>query len=73
METNSASSLGYEIKSYQKTIDKLNDDNQRMKITIAEQSSFKNINGDSSMEKMNLVAVTNQRYLMISPSSLASR
>lgn len=73
METNGASSLGYEIKSYQKTIDRLNNDNQRMKIAIAENSSFRKINGDNSAEKMNLVSVTNQRYLVISSSSLASR
>ena len=73
IETNSVSSLGYEIKSFQKTIDKLNDDNQRMKITIAEKSSFKKISEDSSAEKMNLVGVSDQRYLVISSSNLASR
>ncbi len=72
-ETNGVSSLGYEIKSYQKKIDKLNDDNQRMKIIIAERSSFKNINEDGGAEKMNLVGVSDQRYLLISSSNLASR
>lgn len=73
MEINSASSLGYEIKSYQKKIDILNDENQRMKILIAQESSFKKINESGSAEKMNLVGVTDQRYLTISSSSLASR
>jgi hypothetical protein len=72
-ETNAVASLGYEIKSHQKEIDKLNDENQRMKITIAEESSFKKISEDGSAEKMNLVSVTNQQYLTISSSSLASR
>lgn len=72
-ETNGASSLGYEIKSYQKKIDKLNDDNQRMKIIIAEKSSFKKISENGGAEKINLVGVSDQRYLVISPSSLASR
>ena len=73
METNSASSLGYEIKSYQKKIDALNDENQRMKIIIAEESSFKKISENGSAEKMNLVGVTDQRYLTISSSSVASK
>lgn len=72
-ETNGVSSSGYEIKSYQKKIDKLNDDNQRMKIIIAEKSSFKKISENGSAEKMNLVGVSDQRYLLISSSSLASR
>lgn len=72
-QTNDVSSLGYEIKSYQKMIDKLNDENQRMKIVIAEKSSFKEISEGSSAEKMNLVGVTDQRYLVISSSSVASR
>lgn len=72
-QTNDVSSLGYEIKSYQKTIDRLNDDNQRMKIIIAEKSSFKKISEGAGAEKMNLVGVTDQRYLVISSSSLASR
>jgi len=72
-EINGVSSLGYEIKSYQKKIDKLNDDNQRMKIIIAEKSSFKELSDNSSAEKLNLVSVTDQRYLVISSSSLASR
>ncbi len=72
-ETNGVSSLGYEIKSYQKKIDKLNDENQRMKIIIAEESSFKKIGANGSAEKMNLVGVSEQRYLVISSSSLASR
>lgn len=72
-QTNGASSLGYEIKSHQKIIDKLNDENQRMKIIIAEESSFKKISGNGSAEKMNLVGATDQRYLVISSSSLASR
>lgn len=73
VQTNGVSSLGYEIKSYQKRIDKLNDENQRMKIIIAEESSFKKINENGSAEKMNLVGMADQRYLVISSSSLASR
>lgn len=73
IETNSASSLGYEIKSYQKQIDNFNDENQRMKIAIAEKSSFKEISDNDSVKKMNFVSVSNQRYLVISSSSLASR
>lgn len=72
-QTNGVSSLGYEIKFYQKQIDKLNDENQRMKINIAEKSSFKKISENGSAEKMNLVSVSDQRYLLISSSSLASR
>lgn len=72
-QTNAASSLGYEIKSYQKKIDKLTGENQKMKIIIAEKSSFKKISENGSAEKMNLVSVTDQRYLLISSSSLASR
>lgn len=72
-ETNSVSSLGYEIKSYQKIIDKIKDDNQRMKINIAEKSSFKKISENNSAEKMNLVIASGQSYLTISSSSLASR
>lgn len=72
-ETNGASSLGYEMKSYQKKIDRLSAENQRMKIIMAEKSSFKKISEDSSADKMNLVSVSNQRYLTITSSSLASR
>lgn len=72
-ETNAVSSLGYEIKTHQKEIDKLNDENQRMKIIIAEESSFKKISENGSAEKMNLVGVVDQRYLVVSSSSLASR
>jgi hypothetical protein len=72
-QTNDVSSLGYEIKSYQKMIDKLSNENQRMKITIAEKSSFKKISEDGSAAKMNLVGVTDQHYLVISSSSVASR
>lgn len=72
-ETNGISSLGYEMKSYQKQIDKLSDDNQRMKITVAEESSFKKISENDRMEKMNLVSIKDWQYLLISSSSLASR
>lgn len=72
-ETNGISSLGYEMKSYQKQIDKLSDDNQRMKITVAEEYSFKKISENDRMEKMNLVSIKDRQYLLISSSSLASR
>lgn len=72
-EINGVSSLGYEIKSYQKKIDKLSDENQRMKIIIAEKSSFKKISENGGAEKNNLVGVSDQRYLLISSSGLASR
>lgn len=72
-EINGTSSMGYDIKSYQKKIDELNNDNRRMKIIIAEESSFKKINEGNVTEKMNLVSVSDQQYLVISSSSLASR
>lgn len=73
VETNSVSSFGYEMRSYQKKVDKLNNDNQRMKIIIAEKSSFEKINENNLAEKMNLVDAADQRYLLISSSGLASR
>lgn len=72
-QTNDVASLGYEIKSYQKNIDKLNEDNQRIKISIADKSSFKNIIDSKSAEKMNLIEASGQNFLVISSSSLASR
>ena len=72
-EANTVSSLGYEMRSYQKNIDLLRNDNQRMRIAIAEKSSFKKISENNSAEKMDLVSVTGQRYLVVSSSSLASR
>ncbi len=71
--TNNSSSMGYEITSYQKKNKKLEEDNQRMKIIIADEASFKKINENNRAEKMNLVSIADQRYLVISSSSMASR
>lgn len=71
--TNNSSSMGYEIKFYQKKIDKLREDNQRMKIMIAEESSFEKISENNRAERMNLVSGADQRYLAILSTVLASK
>ena len=71
---NSTASLGFEMKAYQRDVDNLRNDNQKMKVMIAESSSLKTIGDSALAEKMNLVNSTDYQYLTIAPSaSLAKR
>lgn len=73
LEVNSAASLDYEVKSYQKNIDKLKNDSQKMKVIIAETVSLSRMGEDAEAEKLNLVSAADYQYLPISLSSLAKR
>lgn len=72
-QINSISSLGFEMKAYQRDVDSLKNDNQKMKVTIAESASFKNIGDAAAAEKLNLVSVSDYQYLSVSPSSSLAR
>lgn len=73
LEINSVASLGYDIKAYQKSIDGLKAENQKMKLDIAESTSFKNIENSTQIEKMNMVSVSDYQYMAIPSSSFAKR
>lgn len=74
LEINSAASLGFEIKSYERDIEKLKSDNQRIKLELTESASMKNIGGAALAEKLNLVSLSDYQYLSISDrTGLAKR
>lgn len=74
IEINSAASLGFEIKSYEKDIEKLKSDNQRIKLALAESASMKKIGEAALAEKLNLVSLSDYQYLSVSSQSgLAKR
>ncbi len=71
---NSAASLGFEIKTYQKDIEKLKSDNQRIKLVITESSSMKKISDEALAQKLNLVSLSDYQYISVSDQSgLAKR
>ncbi len=73
-EVNSAASLGFEIKSYEREVDKLKSDNQRIKLALTESASMKNISDAALAEKLNLVSLSDFQYLSVSDrSGLAKR
>lgn len=61
------------MKSYQRDVDKLKNDNQKMRVVIAESASFKKIGDTALAEKLNLVAATDYQYLSIIPSASLAR
>lgn len=73
IEINSVASLGYEIKGYQKSIDDLKNENQKMKVTISQSVSLKNIEDPAQLEKMNLVKSIDNKYLAMPSSNVAKK
>lgn len=74
IEINNAASLGFEIKSYEKEIEKLKSDNQRIKLALTESAAMKNISDAALAEKLNLVSLSDYQYLSVSDhSGLAKR
>lgn len=74
IEINSAASLGFELRSYERDIEKLKSDNQRIKIVLTESSAMKNIGDTALAEKLNLVSLSDYQYLLISDhAGLAKR
>lgn len=73
LEINSAASLGYDIQSYQKSVNDLKMENQKLKVAIGESASLKNIGDPLQIEKLNLVSISDYQYLTITPSSFAKR
>jgi hypothetical protein len=73
LEINSASSLGYDIKAYQKSVSNLKIENQRLKIIIGESAALKKMEDPAQMEKLNLVKVSEYQHLTIMPSGFAKR
>lgn len=74
IEINSAASLGFEIKSYERDIEKLKSDNQRIKIALTESSAMKNIGDAALAERLNLVSLSDYQYLPVSEhAGLAKR
>jgi len=73
LEINSAASLGYDIQSYQKSVNDLKMENQKLKVTIGESASLKNIGDPLQAQKLNLVSISEYQYLTITPSSFAKR
>ncbi len=74
IEINSAASLGFEIKSYERDIEKLKSDNQRIKIALTESSAMKNIGDMALAERLNLVSLSDYQYLSVSEhAGLAKR
>lgn len=73
-EINSAASLGFEIKSYEKDIEKLKSDNQRIMLALTESASMKKISDAALAERLNLVNLSDYQYLLISDyAGLAKR
>lgn len=73
LEINSIASLGYEMKAYENQVSALRKDNQKAKVFVAEVSSIKNMGDAAQAEKMQLVGMSDYRYLVIPSLSLASR
>lgn len=68
-EINSVASLGFDIKAQEREIDKLKNDNQKIKLALAEFASMKKINDIALAEKLNLVNISSYQYLLISEHS----
>lgn len=73
-EINSAASLGFEIKSYERDIEKLKSDNQRIKLALTESASMKKIGDAVLAERLNLASLSDYQYLPVSDhAGLAKR
>ncbi len=72
-QANSTAVLGYEIKSYEERINRLKAENQKNRIIVAENSSFKKIGKAEEIQKLNFLRVSDRQYLSVTPSSLAQR
>ena len=72
-QANSTAVLGYEIKSYEEGISRLKAENQKNRIIVAENSSFKKIGKAEEIQRLNFLRISDNQFLSILPSSLARR
>ncbi len=70
-KTSTASTKGYELNDYEKQINSLEQENQRLQLQIAEIQSLKNI--EKRIPELGMVVADSAEYALLTGSSVALR